>query len=96
VFSRAIVASALGRSAEGIEQHAGRLVKLTKAVLKRILNNPSYKKKLAAMEQSWLQHAPACPKLFLYSDADVLIEPAAVEAFMERLAVTGSETFCHK
>ncbi|WIA40744.1 hypothetical protein OEZ86_004428 [Tetradesmus obliquus] len=96
VFSRALVAAALARPAEGIEESAGWLVKPTTAVIGRVLEIPTYKKQLRAMEQSWLQHAPPCPKLFLYSDADALIQPAAVEAFMEQLGRAGSETFRHK
>jgi hypothetical protein len=90
------VAAAVGRPAEGIEHKAGWLLKPTKAVIKRVLNNPGYRKKMHALDQSWLLHVPACPKLFLYSAADVLVKPAAVEAFMEKLASAGTETFCYK
>jgi hypothetical protein len=48
------------------------------------------------MEQSWLQQAPTCPKLFLYSEADVLIQPGVVEGFMQEQQASGSQTYCYK
>jgi hypothetical protein len=96
VFSRAIVAAALARPADGIEAAMPRLVNSTTAVLQSYLDMPSIRSQVIGFEQAWLQHAPPCPKLFLYSDADVLVEPVNVERFMEEMTAAGSPTFCHK
>uniref|UniRef100_A0A383VJ81 Uncharacterized protein n=1 Tax=Tetradesmus obliquus TaxID=3088 RepID=A0A383VJ81_TETOB len=96
VSSRALVAAALGRPAEGIEDELGWLVKPTAAVVEGYLKLPFIRTSLLGMEQSWLQQAPACPKLFLYSEADVLIQPGVVEGFMAEQQAAGSQTYCYK
>jgi hypothetical protein len=90
------VAAALARPADGIEEQMPRLVNSTTAVLQSYLDLPSIRKQVNNFEQAWLRHAPPCPKLFLYSDADVLVKPVNVERFMEMMASAGSPTFCHK
>jgi hypothetical protein len=96
VSSRALVAAALGRPADGIEEELPWLVKPTAAVVEGYLKLPFIKDSLVGMEQSWLQQAPACPKLFLYSEADVLIQPGVVEGFMREQQAAGSQTYCYK
>lgn len=96
VSSRALVAAALGRPADGIEDELPWLVKPTAAVVEGYLKLPFVKDALLGMEQAWLQSAPNCPKLFLYSEADVLIQPGVVEGFMQQQAAAGNETCCYK
>jgi hypothetical protein len=73
-----------------------RLVNSTTAVLQSYLDLPSIRKQVKSFEQAWLQHAPPCAKLFLYSDADVLVNPFNVEIFMEKMGAAGSPTLCYK
>jgi hypothetical protein len=51
---------------------------------------------LVGMDQAWMQQAPPCPKLFLYSDADVLVQPHVVEGFMQEQQKRGSPTYSYK
>jgi hypothetical protein len=96
VSSRALIAAALGRPAEGIEQQLPWLVRPAAAIVDGYLRLPYVKDVLVGMEKAWMQQAPPCPKLFLYSEADVLVQPQVVEAFMQQQQKCGSQTFSYK
>eukprot|EP00879_Flechtneria_rotunda_P009015 GHRR01009440.1.p1 GENE.GHRR01009440.1~~GHRR01009440.1.p1 ORF type:complete len:257 (+),score=68.60 GHRR01009440.1:296-1066(+) len=96
VSSRALVAAALGRPADGIELDLPWLVKPAAAVVEGYFKLPFIKDALVDKDQSWLDSAPTCPKLFLYSDADVLIEPKVVESFMQQQEMRGSTVYSCK
>lgn len=96
VSSRALVAAALGRPAEGIEQALPWLVRPAAAIVDGYLRLPFVNDALVGMERAWMQQAPPCPMLFLYSDADVLVQPHVVEAFMAQQQKRGSPTYSFK
>lgn len=96
VSSRALVAAAMGRPAEGIEQELPWLVRPAAAIVDGYLRLPYVKDALVGMDRAWMQQAPPCPKLFLYSDADVLVQPQVVEGFMQEQQKRGSPTFSYK
>lgn len=96
VSSRALVAAVLGRPADGIEAQFPWLVRPTAAIVDGYLRLPFIRDALVGMEAAWVQQAPPCPKLFLYSESDVLIQPDVVEAFMQQQAALGSPTYSHK
>jgi hypothetical protein len=96
VSSRALVAAALGRPAEGIEQELPWLVRPAAAIVDGYLRLPYVKDALVGMDKAWMQQAPVCPKLFLYSDADVLVQPHVVEGFMEQQRKRGAPTYAYK
>lgn len=96
VSSRALVAAALGRPAEGIEAELPWLIKPAAAIVDGYLRLPYVKDALVGMDTAWMQQAPACPKLFLYSDADVLVQPQVVEGFMQQQEKRGSRTYSYK
>jgi pimeloyl-ACP methyl ester carboxylesterase len=96
VSSRALIAAAMGRPAEGIEQEFPWLVKPAAAIVDGYLRLPYVKDVLVGMDKAWMQQAPPCPKLFLYSDADVLVQPQVVEGFMQQQQKRGSATYSFK
>lgn len=96
VSSRALVAAALGRPAEGIECELPWLVRPAAAIVDGYLRLPYVKDALVGMDTAWMQQAPRCPKLFLYSDADVLVAPQVVEGFMLQQEKRGSPTYSYK
>lgn len=96
VSTRALVAAALGRPAEGIERELPWLIKPAAAIVDGYLRLPYVKDALVGMDKAWMQQAPSCPKLFLYSDADVLVQPEVVEGFMQQQQKRGSATYSYK
>eukprot|EP00878_Enallax_costatus_P013073 GHUV01013661.1.p1 GENE.GHUV01013661.1~~GHUV01013661.1.p1 ORF type:complete len:287 (+),score=57.73 GHUV01013661.1:592-1452(+) len=96
VSSRALVAAALGRPADNIEKELPWLVKPATAVVDGYLKLPFIKDALVSMEDTWLSQAPACPKLFLYSDADVLTGSGVVEQFMQQQQAQGAQVYSYK
>eukprot|EP00775_Hariotina_reticulata_P002489 gene2489-2792_t len=96
VSSRALIAAALGQPAEGIEQRYPWLVQPLVAAVDSYLKLPFIQNALVVMENSWMHYAPRCPKLFLFSDADVLIQPQVVEAFIQQQQAQGSAVYSHR
>jgi len=43
------------------------------------------------VHQAWATLAPTCPQLYLYSEADALVSPASVEAFMAQQVGDGGD-----
>lgn len=47
------------------------------------------------VEEAWMNRSPTCPQLYLYSDSDPLVDPKAVESFMESQRERGVEVTGH-
>jgi pimeloyl-ACP methyl ester carboxylesterase len=90
VASRAMVSAVFGEPAEGIEQRHPWLVKATAAVVDLYLRWEHIDETIRDVHATWQELVPPCPKLFLYSDSDVLVDTGVIECFMLEQAARGS------
>ena len=90
VASRAMVSAAFGEPAEGVEERHPWLVKATAAVVDLYLRWENVDDTIQDVHAAWQEVVPPCPKLFLYSDSDVLVDSAVIEGFMKEQAARGS------
>jgi hypothetical protein len=80
----------LAEPAEGVELRHPLLVRGLSSALGAYLSLDPISARLAQLEGFWASpEAPRCPQLFLYSHADALVPPEAVQRFKEVQARRG-------
>lgn len=96
VTSRALLAAALREPAEGVGERHPRLLAAVRGGVGAYFSLPAMRRRLEETEAAWRELTPPCPKLYLYSEADALVDPWTIQNHMQSEAVRGSRIYAHK
>jgi hypothetical protein len=96
VSARALLAAALREPAAGVEARHPRALGVLRGAVDAYLSLPVTRRRIADMEASWHALVPPCPKLYLYSESDVLVSPDTIQGHMQSEAVRGSRVYAHR
>ncbi|KAL0023096.1 hypothetical protein WJX77_000879 [Trebouxia sp. C0004] len=83
ISARGFTAAVLSKPAESIQVQHPHLVSAAQLLFTPVLHFPPIANRQNQIWQAWSKTAPLCPQLYLYSSADALIPPAAVQQFQE-------------
>jgi len=96
VSSRALLAAALREPADGIDARHPRILGALRGAVDAYLSLAVTRRRLAGMERAWHELVPPCPKLYLYSESDVLVSPDVIQSHMQAEAVRGSRIYAQR
>ncbi|GBF94577.1 hypothetical protein Rsub_06692 [Raphidocelis subcapitata] len=96
VSARALLAAALREPAGGVEGRHPRLLGAVRGAVEAYLLLPPTRRRIAETEAAWHALTPPCPKLYLYSESDVLVSPETIQRHMQAEAVRGARVYAHK
>jgi hypothetical protein len=96
VSARALLAAALREPAAGVEDRHPRALGALRGAVDAYLSLPPTRNRIRDMEYAWHELTPPCPKLYLYSESDVLVSPDTIQSHMSAEAVRGSRVYAHR
>jgi hypothetical protein len=79
-----------------VEARHPRLLGAVRGAVDAYLALPTTRRRIAATEAAWHELTPPCPKLYLYSESDVLVSPDTIQRHMQAEAVRGARVYAHK
>ncbi|KAL0042970.1 hypothetical protein WJX79_005495 [Trebouxia sp. C0005] len=83
ISARGFTAAVLSKPAKSIQMQHPHLVSAARLLFTPVLKFPPIANRQDQIWQAWSNTAPLCPQLYLYSSADALIPPSAVQQFQE-------------
>ncbi|KAI8470580.1 MAG: hypothetical protein J3K34DRAFT_368414, partial [Monoraphidium minutum] len=96
VTARALLAAALREPADGVADRHPAALSALRAGVDAYFALPPMRRRLEESEAAWRELLPPCPKLYLYSEADVLVDPRTIQGHMASEAARGSRVYATK